>query len=104
MAWALVMGDGPDSFIGIGLTIWMTIRLTLTLRTSAGLKWTFPPLADPFKRRFGLVVARFRMVHRDIQCRITDVLDVQFRVTEVLDVIFTNLYVLNRNALVKKNA
>ena len=41
----------------------------------------FPPLADPFKRRFGLVVARFRMVHRNFQCRITDVLDVQFRVT-----------------------
>ena len=63
----------------------------------------FPPLANPFKRRFGLVVARFRMVHRNIQCRITDVLDVQFRVTKVLDVTFTNLYVLNRNALVKKN-
>src|SRR6476659_9526026 len=27
------MRDGPDSFIGIGLTIWMTIRLTLTLGT-----------------------------------------------------------------------
>ena len=64
---------------------------------------TFPPLADPLERRFGLVVARFRMVHRNIQCRITDVLDVQFRVTEVLDVTFANLCVLNRNALVKKN-
>ena len=63
----------------------------------------FPPLVDPFKRRFGLVVARFRMVNRNIQCRITDVLDVQFRVTKVLDVTFANLYVLNRNALVKKN-
>jgi hypothetical protein len=64
----------------------------------------FPPLADPFKkRRFGPVVARFRMVHRNIQYRITDVLDVQFRVTKVLDVTFANLYVLNRNALVKKN-
>jgi hypothetical protein len=62
----------------------------------------FPPLADPFKRRFGLVVARFRMVHRNIQCRITDVLDVQFRITEVLDVTFANLYVLNR-ALVENN-
>ena len=63
----------------------------------------FPPLADPFKGRFGLVVARFRMVHRNIQCRITDDLDVQFRSTKVLDVTFANLYVLNRNALVKKN-
>ena len=64
----------------------------------------FPPLADPFKkRRFGPVVARFRMVHRNIQYRITDVLDVQFRVTKVLDVTFADLYVLNRNALVKKN-
>ena len=43
------------------------------------------------------------MVHRNIQCRITDVLDVQFRVTKILDVTFTNLYVLNRNALGKKN-
>jgi hypothetical protein len=69
---------------------------------------TFAPLADPLERRFGLVVARFRMVHRNIQCRITecritDVLDVQFRVTKVLDVTFANLCVLNRNALVKKN-
>ena len=64
---------------------------------------TFPPLPDPFKRRFGLVVARFRKVNRNIQCRITDVLDVQFRITEVLDVTFTNLYVLNRNALVENN-
>ena len=63
----------------------------------------FPPLADPFKRRFGLILACFRMVHRNVHFRITDVLDVQFRITEVLDVTFTNLYVLNRNALVKKN-
>ena len=63
----------------------------------------FPPLADPFKKRFWLVLARFRMVHRNIQFRITDVLDVQFRLTKVLDVTFTNLYALNRNALVKKN-
>jgi hypothetical protein len=53
----------------------------------------FQPLADPFKRRFGLVLARFRMVHRDIQ----------FRIADVLDVTCANLYVLNRNALVKKN-
>jgi hypothetical protein len=33
----------------------------------------------------------------------TDVLDVQFRITEVLDVTFTNLDVLNRNALVEDN-
>ena len=39
---------------------------------------TFPPLADPFKRRFGPVVAHFRMVHRNIQFRITDALDVTF--------------------------
>ena len=25
------MRDGPDSFIGIGLAIWMTVRLTLRL-------------------------------------------------------------------------
>ena len=43
------------------------------------------------------------MVHRNIQCRITDVLDVQFRLTELLDVTFANLYVLNRNALVENN-
>ena len=53
---------------------------------------TFPPLPDPFKRRFGLVVARLRLVHRNIQFRITDVL-----------VTFANLYVLNRNALVENN-
>jgi hypothetical protein len=52
---------------------------------------TFPPLADPFKRRFGLILARFRMVLRNIQFRITDVLDVTFG------------YVLNRNASLKKN-
>ena len=43
------------------------------------------------------------MVNRNIQCRITDVLDVQFRITKVLDVTFANLYVFNRHALVKKN-
>ena len=53
----------------------------------------FPPLADPSKRRFGLVLAHFRMVHRNIQ----------FRITDVLDVTFANLLVLNRNALLKKN-
>src|SRR4029077_20498534 len=51
----------------------------------------FPPFADALERRFGLLLNRFRMVHRNIQFRITDVLDVTFA------------YVFNRIALVKKN-
>jgi hypothetical protein len=47
----------------------------------------FPPLADPSKRRFGLALAHFRMVHRNIQ----------FRITDVLDVTFANLLVLKKN-------
>jgi hypothetical protein len=38
IARAAVTRHGPDSFMGICLTIWMTIRLTLTLGTSAALK------------------------------------------------------------------
>jgi hypothetical protein len=48
---AIVMRDGPDSFIGIGLTIWMTIRLTLTLGTFAASTPRPDRAAGPADRR-----------------------------------------------------